>query len=341
MSRIAGVLRSGRAGLALAAAAPVAVAASPWIVDPATARSIVELCCYVALAQMWNLLAGYAGLVSVGQQAFLGVSAYLLFALANRLDVDPFLAAGLGLLAPALLAVPAYALLRRLQGPYFAIGTWVLAEVCRLLISGSEALGSSSGWTLHAMRAYTPIAREIGTAALSAFMLAATVGGTYALLRSRYGLALIAIRDNPVAAASQGVDVGRVRFLVYLASAVGCGMVGSVYYLSALRLSPAAGFDINWTSIAVFMTLVGGIGTIEGPLVGAGLYFALDRCFVEYGATYMIVLGLLTVAAALYARGGLWGEFACRVDLQLFPIRRRLRPATAAAPSPPPPEESA
>jgi branched-chain amino acid transport system permease protein len=324
---------AGRFGLGLLALALLLLAASPWIFDAATVRSSVELSCYVALAQMWNLLAGYTGLVSVGQQAFIGASAYLMFVLANRLGVDPFLAALLGLAAPAALALPSYALLRRLQGPYFAIGTWVVAEVCRLLAANSETLGSSSGMTLHAMRAYSPFVRELGAAWLSAAMVAATVGGTYALLRSRYGLALLAIRDNPVAAASQGVDVQRVRFLVYLAGAAGCGMVGSVYYVNALRLSPGAGFDINWTSIAVFMTMVGGIGSIEGPLLGALLYFGLDRFFSEYGAAYMIALGALTLGVALFARGGLWGEVNRRFDLELFPIRRRLRHETARAPA--------
>jgi branched-chain amino acid transport system permease protein len=144
------------------------------------------------------------------------------------------------------------------------------------------------------------------------------------LLRSRYGLALTAMRDNPVAATSQGVDVKRLRFLIYLAAAVGTGMVGSVYYMSALRISPSAGFDANWTSIAIFIVMVGGIGSIEGPLIGALLYFAADRLFSRYGATYMVVLGVMTLCVALFARTGLWGLWSKRVDAPWFPVRRRL-----------------
>jgi len=166
--------------------------------------------------------------------------------------------------------------------------------------------------------------RELGTMWLCAGMLLVAVGGSYLLLRSRYGLALTAMRDNPIAATSQGVDVKRLRFLIYLAAAVGTGMVGAVYYMSALRISPGAGFDANWTSISIFIVMVGGIGAIEGPIIGALLYFAADRLFSRYGATYMVVLGLMTLCVALFARTGLWGLWCKRVDAPWFPVRRRL-----------------
>lgn len=296
----------------------------PWWADSGTMRFVVELSCYIAIAQVWNLLAGYAGMVSVGQQAFVGLAGYALFVLANKFGVDPFLAVVLCLAVPALVAIPAYALLHRLDGPYFAIGTWVVAEVCRLFASTLDYLGASSGMTLRAISKYTPEAREFGTVWLAAAMLLVIVGGSYLLLRSRHGLALTAMRDNPVSAASQGVDVKRLRFLIYVAAAMGTGLVGAVYYLSALRISPAAGFDANWSSICIFIVMVGGIGSIEGPLIGALIYFAADRLFGRYGATYMVVLGVLTLLVALFARKGLWGLWSSHVDAPWFSIRRRL-----------------
>lgn len=318
--------RGGRSALAFAAAALLLMLSLPWWADSGTTRSVVEFSCYLALASMWNLLAGYGGMVSIGQQAFLGVAAYAMFALANHFGIDPFAAAALCLLAPALLAVPTYALLRRLEGPYFAIGTWVVAEVCRLAISNTEWLGSSSGMTLRAMQKYSLEERQLGVLWLASLMLALTVGGSYWLLRSRHGLALTAMRDNAVSAMSQGVDVERLRFLVFLGAAVGTGLVGAVYYLSALRLSPNAGFDANWIAIAIFMVMVGGIGTLEGPLIGAMLYFAADRLLSSYGAGYMIMLGLLTLVVALYARRGLWGATGGRWGWSWFPTRWWLRP---------------
>jgi len=320
---------SSRIALSLCAMAVVAMVSMPWWADSGLIRSVIELSCYIVVAQMWNLLAGYAGLVSVGQQAYIGVAGYAMFVLANKFGVDPFLASALCLVVPALLAVPAYALLHRLDGPYFAIGTWVVSEVCRLFTSTFDYVGSGSGMTLSAMGKYSLEQRELGTVWLCAAMLLIAVGGSHLLLRSRYGLALTAMRDNPVSAASQGVDVKRLRFLIYLAAAVGTGMVGAVYYMSALRISPSAGFDPNWSSICIFIVMVGGIGSIEGPLIGALLYFAADRLFGRFGATYMVVLGLMTLCMALFARGGLWGLWCKRFDAPWFPLRRRLqRPPT-------------
>jgi branched-chain amino acid transport system permease protein len=315
---------SSRIALSLSALALLVMLSLPWWADSGVIRAVVELSCYIVLAQMWNLLAGYAGLVSVGQQAFIGMAGYAMFVLANKFGIDPFLASALCLVVPALLAVPAYALLHRLDGPYFAIGTWVVSEVCRLFTSTFDYVGSGSGMTLRAMGQYSLEQRELGTVWMAAAMLLLAVGGSYALLRSRYGLALTAMRDNPVAAASQGVDVQRLRFLIYVAAAVGTGMVGAVYYLSALRISPSAGFDANWANVCIFIVMVGGIGTIEGPLIGALLYFAADRLFGRFGATYMVVLGLMTLGMALFARQGLWGLWCQRVDAPWFPLRRRL-----------------
>lgn len=316
--------RSSRIALSLACVGVVAMLSMPWWADSGLIRSVIELGCYIVVAQMWNLLAGYGGLVSVGQQAYVGVAGYAMFVLANKLGVDPFVAAALCLVAPAVLAVPAYALLHRLDGPYFAIGTWVVAEVCRLFTSTFDYVGSGSGMTLTAISKYSPEQREFGTLWLCAAMLVIAVGGAYLLLRSRYGLALTAMRDNPIAASSQGVDVRRLRFLIYLAAAVGTGMAGAVYYISALRISPSAGFDANWSSICIFIVMVGGIGSIEGPLIGALLYFAADRLFGRYGATYMVVLGLMTLGVALFARKGIWGLWSARFDAPWFPVRRRL-----------------
>ncbi len=327
--------KSSRIALSLSGLIVLVLLSMPWWAESGLIRSTIELCCYIALAQMWNLLAGYAGLVSVGQQAYIGAAGYAMFVLANKFDVDPYLASVLCLAIPALLAVPAYWLLHRLDGPYFAIGTWVVSEVCRLFTSTFDYVGSGSGMTLRAMSRYTLEQRELGTLWLAVAMLLITVGGSYLLLRSRYGLALTALRDNPVAAASQGVDVRRLRWLIYLAAAIGTGMVGAVYYMSALRISPAAGFDGNWSNLCIFIVMVGGIGTIEGPLIGALIYFAADRLFGRYGATYMVVLGLMTLGVALYARQGLWGLWSQRVDAPWFPIRRTLVRSRDPADAPP------
>jgi branched-chain amino acid transport system permease protein len=155
-------------------------------------------------------------------------------------------------------------------------------------------------------------------------LLLTTVGGLLSLLRSRHGLALTAMRDNPIAAESQGVNVRRLRFIVFVLAAAGSGLAGAIYYMAQLRITPASGFNPQWASVCVFIVMVGGIGSIEGPIIGALIYFIADRFFSQYGATYMVVLGVITVLVALYARGGVWGLICRFVDAPWFPIGRRL-----------------
>jgi branched-chain amino acid transport system permease protein len=315
---------SSRIAQTLAVGALAAMLAMPWWASSGSIRWAIELSCLIAIAQMWNLLAGYAGLVSVGQQAFIGASAYFMFVLASNFGVNPFIAVGLCLILPGLLAVPTYGLLHRLDGPYFSIGTWVVAEALRLLTSNIDYVNAGAGLTLRVLSTYSLHEREVAIITLCVIMLLATVGGSYLLLRSRHGLALTAMRDNPVAAESQGVNVKRLRFLIFVASAVGTGLAGAIYYMAQLRITPASGYDPNWASICIFIVMVGGIGSIEGPIIGALIYFFADRYFSQYGAVYMVVLGALTLFMALYTRSGIWGLYCRFFDAPWFPIRRKL-----------------
>lgn len=322
--RIARQTRSSRIAMSLMGAALIGLVTMPYWGSSGNIRWAIELSCYIAIAQMWNLLAGYAGLVSVGQQAFIGVAGYMLFVLAQNFGINPFIAVPLSLIAPAILSVPTYLLLKRLDGPYFAIGTWVVAEAVRLGVSNIDYLNAGAGLTLRVMTQYSQDTREMAFVWLCALLLLVTVGGSYWLLRSRHGLALTAMRDNPMAAASQGVDVGRLRFLIFVAAAIGTGFAGAIYYMAQLRITPAAGFDPFWGSMSIFIVMVGGIGAIEGAILGALIYFFADRLFGEYGSAYLIVLGGMTLIIALYARSGVWGLLQKLGDHPWFPVRRKL-----------------
>lgn len=157
--------------------------------------------------------------------------------------------------------------------------------------------------------------------------LAVAVGSVllvYFLLRSRMGLALTAIRDNDLAAQSSGVNVFRSKLYVYLVAAFGCGVVGGVVALNLLWIQPTSAFSINWTAYAIFIVVIGGFGTIEGPLLGAVIYFALLQTLSQYGATYMLLLGVIAVIMATKAPRGIWRFVVKRWDVHLFPVRRRL-----------------
>ncbi len=319
--------RRTRGGLiaALGAGAVVAVLASlPFWAGSDAMRLVVEFACLLAMAQMWNLLAGYGGLVSIGQQAFIGIGAYALFVLANDLGVNPFACVLLGGLVAAALAVPTSRLLFRLGGGYFAVASWVVAEVYRLLVANATALGGGSGESLTALIGIPKETREAVTLWIAVALLVATTGGVYWLLRTRLGLALTAIRDNEVAAESQGVDVARTKLIVYVLAAFGTGCAGALYFLSALRVSPDAAFGMSWIPLLFFTVIIGGIGTLEGPIVGTLLYFTLRQTLSDYGAWYLIGLGLLAIVVMIRFPRGLWGELAARLGRQLFPVRRVL-----------------
>ena len=317
--------RASRAGAVGALLLLVGLIALPLTRDAGLMRMIVELVALLVLAQMWNLLAGFAGLVSIGQQAYVGLGAYVLIVLADDLGIDPFLAVPLAGVAAVVFALPTAALVFRFRGGYFAVGTWAVAEVYRLLVANTGALGRGTGRTL---KAVFPLARE--TRELVTYFLALAVGvaalaAIYLYLRSRRGVALMAVRDSEPASESLGVDVFGTKLAVYLIAAFGTGMTGALIYLNLLRVSPDAAFSINWTAYTIFIVVIGGLGTLEGPIVGTLVFFFLRELLSDYGAWYMIVLGSLAVAAMMRYPQGLWGLVAERWDLAFFPVQRRVR----------------
>ncbi len=315
----------GRALLVIAIVVVLGLISGPFWLSSEAMRLVVEFVCLLAMAQMWNLLVGYGGLVSIGQQAYIGIGGYALFVLANQLGINPFLSVPLAGLVAALFALPTSRVLFGLSGGYFAVATWVVAEVYRLLVANISALGSGAGVSLTAMLAFEKGTRESITFWLAVALLLATTGGVYALLRSRLGLALTALRDSDVAAESQGVDVARIKLLVYVIAAFGTGCAGALYFLNALRISPDAAFGMDWIPLLFFTVIIGGIGTIEGPIIGTLLYFTLRQVFADYGTWYLIALGLLAIVIMIRFPRGIYGELAARFGWRFFPVQRILR----------------
>jgi len=321
--------RSSRIGVVLIAIALVVLALAPYWGDRQTLRLLAEMFTFIALASLWNLLAGYAGLVSVGQQAFVGLGGYVLFALAMLIDVNPILAIFVAGPIGALVAVPVALLIFRLRGAYFAIGTWVVAEVFRLLASQVSALGGGSGVSLPAsvVLAMAPSRqmREFEMYWLALFLTVATLAAIFVLLRSRHGLALTAIRDNELAAQSTGIGVWGIKFAVYVLTGFGTAMVGAFIFLQKLRISPDTAFSVNdWTAFVIFITVIGGIGRIEGPIIGTIIFFALRQTFAGLGSLYLLMMGAVAIVVMLWAPKGLWGMAVERLGWQILPLQRHL-----------------
>jgi branched-chain amino acid transport system permease protein len=314
--------RASRVGALAAVALLAGLVALPWTGNAGLMRVVIEFIALLVLAQMWNLLAGYAGLVSIGQQAYVGFGGYALIVLADDVGLDPFLAVPLAGLVAAALALPTAALVFRFRGAYFAVGTWAVAEVYRLLIANTPALGRGSGRTLKAVFPLARETRELVTYGIALAVGMAAMAAIYFYLRSRRGLGLMAIRDSEPASRSLGVDVFRTKLAVYVLAAFGTGTTGALIYLNLLRISPDAAFSINWTASTIFIVVIGGLGTLEGPIVGTLVFFLLREVLADYGAWYMILLGTLAVVVMTQCPQGLWGLAAARWDLRFFPVQR-------------------
>jgi branched-chain amino acid transport system permease protein len=254
--------------------------------------------------------------------------------------MDPIAAVVLAGLIAAVFAVPTAFVVFRLRGPYFAIGSWVVAEVYRLVFAQFKQLGGGTGtslppsvtnqifgieWVKAAFEVRAPAARDIITYWIALVLAAGALWLAYLVLRSRYGLALFAIRDSEAAAESAGVDSFRAKLGVYVLVAAATGMIGALIYLQKARISPDAAFSVlDWSAYVIFVVIIGGVGTIEGPIIGVIVFYALQRYLADFGTWYLILLGALAIVTMLFAPKGIWGYLAQRHRIALFPVRRIL-----------------
>ena len=296
----------------------------------------------LALAQYWNLLAGYAGLVSIGQQAFIGLGAYALFAAtligeSRSADRHPDRRRGRGGARPADRARRLPAARRIFRHRHMGRGGGLPPDPRAGESSSAAAPAPRSGRTsptrwpastgsarLFGVR--ISAARDIANYWLALALLVGTLALVFLLLRSRRGLALAAIRDSESAADSLGVDSFRTKLVVYVLTAFGTGMIGALIYLQKARISPDAAFSVlDWTAYVIFIVVIGGIGTIEGPIIGAIVLYLHAELPRDVRPLVSDDARRARDPVMLVAPGGLWGFVAQRFDLQIFPVRRRLK----------------
>ncbi|GGM94449.1 branched-chain amino acid ABC transporter permease [Streptomyces fuscichromogenes] len=313
--------RIGSSALVLVA---IALFAVPQILSANVVQQLTSLLVFLILAVMWNALAGYAGLVSVGQQAFIGFGAYGTIYLTQR-GIQPYLAVVLASLASAVLAAVLSLLVLRLRGGQFAVGTWVVAEAIALFVMLDQSLGGGTGVSLQGLSGYAPEVRRAFTYWLTLAFAVLLLVLLFLLLRHRTGAALQAIRDDEDAAASLGVRVRPLKLMLFVLAGFGCGAAGALTLANTLFIQPQSIFGVQWSAYMIFMVLVGGIGTFEGPIIGAVLFFAVQYFFADQGAWYLIGLGLAAVAFALFLPRGLWSLLNDRLHVQLLPVGYHLR----------------
>jgi branched-chain amino acid transport system permease protein len=304
--------------------AVVALAITPMLASDNVVDKMTTLFVYIILAAMWNALAGYAGLVSVGQQAFFGLGAYFAIRLAAYgLPAYPSLIGGA--VAAAIVAIPISLFMLRLRGGEFGIGMWVVAEAMHLIVNQDPLIQGETGTSMISLNVFSHAARLAYNYWLSLGSMVVLLGAIFVLLRSPFGASIQAIRDDEEAAASIGVKVLAAKRTVFILAAFGCAVAGVLWLATSITFQPKTNFGVQWTAYMIMMALVGGLGTFEGPILGALLFFLVQDQFGEEGVWYMAGLGAVAILFALFLPRGIWGEVEARTGLRLLPVGYRLR----------------
>lgn len=309
------------------------LAGIPILLDPEESYLVYFLFMtyiYMTLATSWNLVAGYAGQASFGQHAFFGLGAYLMAlawkgGIAGFLDPRAFLISGAGAAFLALLiGLP---LLNKLRGDYFALGTLGLAEILRVLFTqGGELTGGPVGLMLPSsaygsLRPYYWIA--LATALASLWMVKGVMG-------SRIGLALVAIREDEQAAAANGIHVLGYKLLAFALGALFTGVCGGLYGYYLFHIHPMGFFSLNWGLLPVLMTLLGGVGTLAGPIVGALLLSgAFELASLYIPEIHPIFSGAFIILVTLFLPRGImnldWKGWRDRLFVKKEQVRQEGR----------------
>jgi len=318
--------RVSAASTACVVALVIPLAFVPVVLSANTVDKLTTLFIYLILAAMWNALAGYAGLVSVGQQAFFGLGAYASIRLSQH-GVSVYPALVLGALLAGAVAVPISIFMLRLRGGEFAIGMWVVAEVCFGLVILDKSVGGLTGTSLIALKRYSAHDQRAYNYWMALGAAVVLLAILFLLLRSRTGASLQAIRDDEEAAASVGVRVLAGKGIIFVLAAVGCALAGTLWLATSITFQPKSYFGVEWTAYMIFMALAGGLGTFEGPIVGAIVFFVIQDQFGNSGVWYLVGLGAAAVGFALLLPRGLWGALEERFGLEVFPVGYRLRRA--------------
>jgi len=261
---------------------------------------VFSLAMFATLSMAWNLVGGFLGYVSFGHVMFWGIGAYVT-AILLKLGCSLPLALLSGGIVSMVVAVIIGVSTLKLSGVYFAIGTLAAAEGLKILAAYlKNVTGGGGGF-------YLPPVLDLQICAL---LMCTVCAAFYVVLcylsKSKYGKLIQAIRDDEQAAVALGIHVFQVRLRVFLLSALFAGLAGGLYMINTSFINPATAFDISITVRVLVMTLLGGIGTADGPIIGTTFYMIISELlWVRFPEIHKIILGILLVITVLFARGGI------------------------------------
>ena len=286
----------------------------PYLADDVGLReSLLLAAVYITLATNLNLMIGYAGYINFGNIVFFGLGGYVCVDLVTRWHWPFIVAALAGGVAVSVLALAFGAGILRLRGAFFALATIGVNQAVQQLVTNFEPWGGATGIYL-TFDAYDPLGGPMGALWLIYLLMVAVMVlsliMSYAIKTSKFGLGLLAIGQNEDAAGVLGVRTPRLKALAYSASAFFPAVAGGLYFFKSGIIEPTGAFDLTLSIEAIVMVMLGGYGTVTGPLVGAFLYEEL-RGYLLTSPTVsqlqLVIAGLLLLAMVLFAPGGLVG----------------------------------
>ncbi|MBP2249848.1 branched-chain amino acid transport system permease protein [Halarchaeum solikamskense] len=286
----------------------------PFVTTPYYTGLAMTALVFLMLGVSWNLLAGYAGQISLGHAAFFGLGAYVAAWLTTPAAAGlpaipvplshPIVALVLGGVGAALVALVTGPVMFRLRGHYFAIGTLALAAIIRLVLTDKRSIsGGSTGYYLNAGMG------EVPTYLLTVVVAALATVGVYLVVNSRLGLGMRAIHDDETAASGLGVDPLRYKMYAFLISAFIAGLAGAAYALNSLYINPTSTLAVTWTVDTLVIVILGGMGTVAGPLFGTVVFMVIDNGLTSVlGGLATTVEGVIIILVVIFLPDGIYGS---------------------------------
>lgn len=281
-------------------------------------RYMVQITLFITIGEMWNLMSGFAGMTSLGQQLYIGLSGYCVAVMTSMFNMPLAVGLAAGMILSVVVSFLLSFILFRMEGMFFAIASWVVAEIFMMIFLSWEFVGQGGGLTIK----LTPYPRVQDIFLISLTLCIAAIAVVYLLLRSKVGLGLTAMRDNISAAASVGINVRRYKLLVYIIASAFIGLVGGIFFINKGTIYPDSGFSISFTISMVFITIIGGSGTVSGPIVGAVIYVFLEEFLAHYPGWSNITLGIITILVVLFLPSGIMGTIRKKFRIELFSSKR-------------------
>lgn len=281
-------------------------------------RYMIQIFLYITMGEMWNLLSGFTGMTSLGQQLYVGLAGYSVAVATTKLQLSLGVGLLLSVAVSVLIALLMSLILFRMEGMYFSIATWVVAEAFEKLFLSWKYVEQGSGLTIRVVP--YPKIFEICAASLTICVLSIAV--VYLLLRTRTGLGLTAMRDDLTAASAVGVNVFNHKLIVYVIAAAFTAVSAGIFFVNKGIVYPESGFGIGWTVSMIFIVTIGGSGTVSGPIAGAIIYVFLQELLAHYPGWSNIILGAITILVIFFLPKGIMGTLQEKLGFEIFSAKR-------------------